>query len=380
LRDFPENAQLHSHYGLALQRTGRGNPREHYLAAIQFEPKQAEFYYQLASVSPASLTAEHVANLNQITNSDPAQSAAAHFALGLNFQDRQQYESAWQSFTAGNLSQEGSYLRVENETLTKQIVDQYTSSYCAASNDAQLGCTENDVHQQRVPIYIVSMPRSGSTLVEQILASHPQAEGLGESRILHQIQRLLVQGDTQGRDFPAAANNPTSELLNELRLELHRQTFGQTNDAQWVIEKTLDNHRFLGLIAQLQPNARVIICQRDWRDVFVSCYSHRFKNLPHTRKLDDLQHYYEQFQTLVKHWESVLPLPIHTVHYEQLVESPDSVTRQLVDFCGMPWSEECLEFQQGKDIVKTASLDQIRKPIYSTSVGRWQTYAKFLGQ
>jgi hypothetical protein len=147
-----------------------------------------------------------------------------------------------------------------------------------------------------------------------------------------------------------------------------------------VIEKTLDNHRFLGLIAQLQPNARVIICQRDWRDVFVSCYSHRFKNLPHTRKLDDLQHYYEQFQTLVKHWESVLPLPIHTVHYEQLVESPDSVTRQLVDFCGMPWSEECLEFQQGKDIVKTASLDQIRKPIYSTSVGRWQTYAKFLGQ
>ncbi|MFT5301299.1 MAG: tetratricopeptide (TPR) repeat protein [Mariniblastus sp.] len=413
LKDFPKNAHLHSHYGLALQRTGQDNPAKHYLKAIELAPNEAEFYYQLASTSPNSLKPEHVANLQRIADSKSSHVDAAHFALGLYHQSQQQHAPAWQAFSAGNAALQGEYLRQENETLTQRIVAQYDAPFfstCpndtapaqtdrAQTDRAQTDSAQTDrahserAHSERagseragsnsdnatgVPIYIVSMPRSGSTLVEQILASHPLAHGLGESRVLHRIQKMLIAGDTQGRDFPMAAANMTSELLQQLRLELYRNTFDKSDGANWVIDKTLDNHRFLGLVAQLQPTARIIVCHRDPRDIFTSCFSHRFKNLPHTRSLEDLEHYYEQFQQLVTHWETTLPLPIHTVQYEQLVEAPDSVTRQLVAFCGMPWSDDCLAFERGNKVVKTASLDQVRKPIYKTSVGRWEPYAEFL--
>ena len=384
LKETPNNAQLHSHYGLMLQRTGTGDATAHYLKAIELQPNEAEFYYQLASTAPEQLEPEHIADLKSMIATDP-NADAAHFSLGNYYHIQGDHQSAWQAFTAGNqaqshtqrsqsgppneTSQPSGYMRQQNETLTQRIVKQYCQGFFATPAQEE--------REDYTPIYLVSMPRSGSTLVERILASHPEASGLGESRVLHQIQKLLVAGDAQNRDFPMAAADLTIEQCQQFGHEIEKRTHA-SRDTRWTIDKTLDNHRFLGLIAQLQPNARVIVCQRDPRDIFVSCYSHRFKNLPHTRNLQDLQHYFEQFQILVEHWKTALPLPIHTVHYEALVKSPALVTRQLVDFCGMPWSEECQNFHKGKGTVKTASIDQVRKPIYTSSVGRWQAYADFL--
>jgi hypothetical protein len=148
---------------------------------------------------------------------------------------------------------------------------------------------------------------------------------------------------------------------------------------QRITDKMLLNFLHLGLIALLFPQARVIHCRRDPLDTCVSCFFQNFRGLTFTLDLADLGNYYRDYERLMDHWRRALPLPMFKVVYEDLVASPEDVSRRLIDFCGLPWDERCLRSHESSRPVRTVSKLQVRQPIYSSSVGRWRRYESHLG-
>jgi tetratricopeptide (TPR) repeat protein len=267
-----------------------------------------------------------------------------------------------------------------------------------------------------VPVFVVGMIRSGTSLVEQILASHPQAYGAGELRdialLTADLQRRLrrhgahepagqASGESETVAWPLArsASSPGAQpppriagsyleylphvdaaLTRELADEYLRKLQQRSGDAIRVADKNPMNFAYLGLIATLLPRARIIHCRRDPRDICLSCYFRDFQDpFPFKHDLRHLAAYYLQYERLMAHWHAVLPLQILDVQYESLIADPESTTRRLLSICGLPWDERCLRFHENDRPVRTASRFQVRQPIYQSAVGRWKHYEAHLG-
>jgi tetratricopeptide (TPR) repeat protein len=238
-----------------------------------------------------------------------------------------------------------------------------------------------------VPVFILGMPRSGTSLVEQILASHPAVHGAGE---LSEIGRLVLSlsrlPGPQGASAPGSG--PYPECLAELSTEGARALAApylqglrqRSSTAARITDKMPENYLHLGLIALLWPRARIIHCRRHPLDVCLSCYFQNFKQLNFTLDLRDLGLYHRGYERLLAHWRALLPLRVCEVVYEELVADQEAVSRRLLAFCGLDWDDHCLEFQKNKRAVQTASKLQVREPIYTRAVGRWRRYEKYLGE
>ncbi|MDR3440460.1 sulfotransferase [Telmatospirillum sp.] len=222
------------------------------------------------------------------------------------------------------------------------------------------------------PIFIVGMPRSGTTLAEQILSSHPAVHGAGE---LTKLASLLEEGTLRrvaadgqpATDFPALAER----YLEELRR--------RAPDAPHVVDKAPHNFMFLGFIHLMLPNARIIHCMRDPRDVCWSCFKTLFVDgHAWSCDLEDLGRYYLAYQRLMAHWHRVLPGRIFDLRYEDLVGDFEPTARRLVAHCGLDWTDACLQFHKTERSVRTASAAQVRQPIYGHAIGQWQIYAEQL--
>ncbi len=240
-----------------------------------------------------------------------------------------------------------------------------------------------------LPVFIVGMMRSGTTLAEQILASHPRVHGAGELTDLGDLTRTLPRrlGTPPDAQVCGAAEDRYPECLARLDaatahavakeyLQKLRQLGGT---ATRVVDKMPMNCFQLGLIATLFPGARVIHCRRDPVDVCLSCYFQNFAN-PHLFTLDlrHLGHYYREYERLMAHWVKVLPLPLLDLHYEELTADQEAASRRLLAFCGLEWDERCLRFHDTQRVVHTSSILQVRQPMYRSSVGRWKRYEAHL--
>lgn len=226
------------------------------------------------------------------------------------------------------------------------------------------------------PVFVVGMPRSGTTLTEQILASHPHIHGCGE---LPTIAHLAA---AQGPQWPDMALQLSASWLQQ-EAERYLQIATRRADAgmRRLIDKAPLNYHHLGLIARLFPNARVIWCQRDPRDIALSIYSENFSfSSVFAADLAAIAHTISLHERLMQHWQAVLPLPIHTLAYEALVADPEVETRKLLDFLDIPWDNACLAFHQREATVQTPSRWQVREPIHSRSTGRWKRYAEHFNQ
>ncbi len=214
--------------------------------------------------------------------------------------------------------------------------------------------------------------------MEQILSQHSKVHGAGE---LKDVWRLVADlpaklGADQG--FPeclAVLNAATSREMAEAHL---RRLTLLGGSAVRVVDKMLDNFLYLGLIAVLFPKARVIHCRRDPRDACLSCFFQYFRGLSFTWDLEDLAHYHRDYERLMAHWRAVLPLPLLDVAYEEVVADLEGTSRRLVAFCGLEWEDGCLRFHENPRSVRTMSTVQVRQPIYSSSIGKWQRYAAHL--
>jgi tetratricopeptide (TPR) repeat protein len=228
-----------------------------------------------------------------------------------------------------------------------------------------------------LPVFVVGMMRSGTTLAEQIIASHPQAHGAGELRDIGRIVGLL--GQRLGDEHPEALHRldaATAQALADDYLQRLRQLGGS---AVRVVDKFPTNFLYLGLIAALFPRARVVHCRRDPVDTCLSCYFQNFADpLPYKHELAQLGHYFREYERLMAHWARVLPLPVFELRYEELTADPEAVSRQLIAFCGLDWDERCLRFHESRRPVRTASALQVRQPVYRSSVGRWKRYESHL--
>lgn len=282
-------------------------------------------------------------------------------------------KTAFDYFARGNSWQSRftPYREEARRTLFSQIKENFTHAGHPVAPEAA----------QPNPIFILGMPRSGTTLLEQALDCHNLIHGAGELTALGDLaHNVLPQyADTSfPRCIPADAASPevydrvAASYLSLLRTHSPRKPF--------VCDKMPSNFLYIGLIMRLFPNARILHCRRNAMDTCFSIYTHLFRgNHEYGNDLAALGRYYRMYDDLVRHWETTYPGRIHTVQYERLVEDFEPTMRGIFDYLGLQWDDACLRFYENKRQVKTLSRNQVNKPLYFSSVGRWKAYEKYLG-
>jgi tetratricopeptide (TPR) repeat protein len=239
-----------------------------------------------------------------------------------------------------------------------------------------------DGEPSSIPVFIVGMPRSGTTLIEQILASHPKVFGAGEIGDLDIAIEALRAKDKIVAHYPELAAELSPDQLRRLGADYLRRICALAPAAERITNKTPENFVFLGLIRTALPNARVIHVRRDPLDTCFSCFLQNFNKgaVPYAYDLAELGRFYRAYDALMEHWRAVLPAEsMLEVRYEDVVADLEGQARRIVAYCGLEWDARCLEFQNADRPVRTASVAEVRQPIYATSIGRWRAYQPFLG-
>jgi len=339
--------------------------------ALQVEPKMPHAWAALVSLHKASPSdRQWLQRAQQIAASGiaPLEEASLRFAIGKYFDDIEQFEHAFRSYQRANellKSVAEDYDPGARTRLVDDLIRVYSKPTLAA---AKAGASDSIK-----PVFVVGMMRSGTSLAEQILASHPAVAGAGE---------LQFWNDAVRRYESVIRREPLGEAIRQQLADGYLRTLtGHAAGAARVIDKTPVNADYLGVIHSVFPNARIIHLQRDPIDTCLSCYFQQLSpSLNFTMDLRDLAHYYRQYQRLMAHWRATLPPDaIMEVPYAGLVADQEGWSRRLLQFIGLDWNERCLDFHRTERAVVTASFWQVRQKIYSNSVQRWRNYRKFIG-
>jgi len=223
------------------------------------------------------------------------------------------------------------------------------------------------------------MPRSGTSLVEQILDSHPDVCGLGELPLIGRFVKSLPALLNTDQPYPDCMAELTQDVLEIFARQYQTHTIRLNKEPRHIVDKMPGNFQFLGLIQALFPGSRIIHCRRDPLDTCLSCYFHEF-NASHnySTELRDLGVFYLGYQRLMEHWSDALSLPLLELDYETLIQDTERVCRELLKFCGLDWNDQCLLFYENARDVGTASHEQVRNPISAVSIGRWKNYRRHL--
>lgn len=297
--------------------------------------------------------------------------ASIHFKLGKHYDETDDYDRAFDHYERGNALTPAQFNREKLVRFVDDSIAIYSPSFVRRMPRA--------ANPSKLPVFIVGMPRSGTSLVEQILASHPRVYGAGE---LPHIGRIVQQlsNELRGQGFPLCIPNLTQRLLDSSAIDHLRVLRELDGRAARVTDKMPYNFRYLGLISQLFPMAPIIHCTRHPLDTCLSCFFANFGTVGHdfSYNLQTVGEFYIQYQRLMNHWESVLPDRILQVPYAHLVQEQEKISRRLITFCGLNWDNRCRDFHQTDRFVFTLSYDQVRQPIYTRSLDRWKHYEKHL--
>lgn len=304
--------------------------------------------------------------------------AAVHFGLGQVYDARNEFERAAEHLAFANRLQK-QHRDAHNQRYDPILQHASASSLIRLYSPDFFARVRGFGNPSELPVFVVGMPRSGTTLVEQIMASHPRVHGAGERRLAHQsLQRL-----PQALGLPSLSQLEPALVTKEAILDCadwHLQQLRQLSEgrADRVVDKMPDNYQNLGWLATIFPKARYIHCRRDVRDVALSCWTTNFSRIRWANDLEYLAQRILDYLRLMAHWRSVLPAPILEIDYEELVADQEGQSRRLIDWLGLEWDAACLEFHKTGRLVRTASVAQVRQPMYSRSVQRWKHYEKAL--
>lgn len=296
-----------------------------------------------------------------------------YFSLGKLYDKVGLYESAFRNFHQGNELRKKdtnqSYSVAALKKCYNTLINTCDTNFFAKRSDFGIA-TE-------LPVFIIGMPRSGTTLVEQILASHPKIFGADELPYLPEIETQIINSDSNflAHDITALDSQKTANLALQY---LDRINMLSTNSTR-IVDKLPRNFERLWLITMLFPQTRIIHCRRHPMDTCLSCYFTNF-TIPHGYKNDlkTLGLFYRQYHRLMEHWQKTLPVKILTIQYEDLVRNQEEISRKIIEFMDLEWDDRCLNFNKKSRFVHTASATQVRKKIYRTSIKRWKNYYKFL--
>jgi hypothetical protein len=301
------------------------------------------------------------------------QQAALHFGLGKAYSDLGRHAIAFEHLLQGNAIKHR--LDEYDERAHLDMMRHIEKVFTAELLRRQPGLGD----PSPLPVLIVSLPRSGSTLIEQILASHPRVHGAGELRVLARAAKSF-RGRRVEECFPEIANHLSAEQLRQFGARYADHLRSLAPAAERVTDKMPSNYLYAGLIHMALPNARIIHARRDPLDTCVSCFTHHFGVKSFSSDLGTLGRYYRSYDALMAHWRAVLPPGVMLeVQYEELVADFENSARRIVEFCGLDWDPRCLAFYETKRPVRTASVLQVREPIFTRSIGRWRDYEPWLG-
>lgn len=289
------------------------------------------------------------------------------FTLGKLCDNSQQYDRAFKHYQQGNELRPALFnIQKHSQGIDTSIRIQTADFFDDAADSA---------NKSNRPIFIVGMPRSGTSLVEQILASHSDVFGAGELAKISQLAHSLSALSNTNKPYPEILESVNKKILQQCADQYLQHLNDINTDALRVVDKMPGNFFYLGLIQLLFPNARVIHCKRQPLDNCLSCYFQDFfQSMDWCYEQKNLAVYYHAYKKLMTHWKQTLKIPIMDVSYEELVADQENISRKLMGFCDLDWSDDCLEFHKAKRFVATASYDQVRQPMYKKSVARWKNY------
>jgi len=376
-------ADLHLSVAHSLKTLGRQTAAvESYRTAAAVRTNFGDAYWSLANLKTYRFTDGEIAGMRTAEEAPATQLVDRYhlcFALGKALEDRRDFEGSWYYYERGNALKK-TEIRYQPESMeinARLQAEVCTREFLAARAGA--GSLARD------PIFIVGLPRSGSTLLEQILASHSEVEGTQE---LADIPRIVqdLQGREADRDSPGHARYPRvlAELTGEDFLKLGEKYLGDTRiyrtGRPYFIDKMPNNFRHLGLIHLMLPNARIIDARRE---PMACCFSN-FKQLfasgqEFTYSIEDIARYYRSYVALMAHWDAVLPGKILRIQHEEVVDDLEGNVRRMLDFCGLDFEPACLEFHKTERSIRTASSEQVRQPLFKDGLDQWRNFEPWLG-
>ena len=376
----PEYAEAFSNLGNALKSEGRlDEAMEALETAIRLKPDFVEPHFGLSVLKTYVEGDPHMAMLERrepTLEKLPIETNIRYwFALGKIHEDLGNHDASFSAYEKGNQLKKSllAWDEAEDDLMLEQLMTIFTKDFFASR--------PKPTHSSKAPIFIVGMPRSGTTLLEQILSTHPGVFGAGELKDLNELV-ISAMPNASDAEYPNAVADFSSERFKELGEQYIERVWRNAPEATRITDKMPSNFFYIGMIHLMLPGAKIIHAMRDPMDSCFSCYSRLF-NKAHVRfsyDLGTLGRYYARYIKLMRHWHEVLPPgTILDLRYEDMVADTEGQARRALAYLDLPWDDNCLEFHSNKRRVKTASLAQVRKPIYKTSVARWKHYEKHLG-
>ena len=342
-----------------------------YETAIEHAGDFGDAYWSLANTKTYKFTPALLAQMaTQVSKSSISLEDKIHicFALGRGYEDRGDAELSFHYYQLGN--------SLKKRTLqfdirrTESALQAQKSAFAKKDFNKASGCQATD------PIFIVGLPRAGSTLLEQILASHSKVDGTME---LHDVLGIASSLSQHATPYPMNVTSLNDEILLQLGEKYLSQTQAYRQQAPFFIDKMPNNFIHIGLIKKILPNAKIIDARRNPMDCCFSGYKQLFgEGQEFSYSLSDIGRYYNAYKDLMEHWHKVLPGEILTVHHEDVLDDLEGEVKRILAFCGLEFEEACLAFHKTKRVIKTPSSEQVRQPLYKTGLGQWRPFNSFL--
>jgi tetratricopeptide (TPR) repeat protein len=373
----PKHAEAQNNLGAIYTAQGKlAEAIQCFNAAIRARPSFVEAHCNLSSLKKYTEDDAHVLVLEALSetlhNASIDDRVRLNFALGKARDDLGDQRAAFAAYTLGNALKyrQHSYDECNADATLAAFIETFSKMYFETTAQPVL------IDNNRIPIFIVGMPRSGTTLLEQMLASHPAIYGAGELSTFNDVisGALSMQA---GPQLVKQAAELSADAARHCAENYLTRVWSLASDSRYITDKMPANYFWVGLIQRLLPQAKIIHARRDPLDVALSCFTRLFDDpsMTFTYDLAVLGRYYRRYAELMQHWHAVLPAgAILDVRYEEVVATPERQIRRMLDFIGLPWHAATLNFHTHRRSVKTASLAQVRQPLYGGSVGRWRNF------
>ena len=408
LKMEPKNGLIWAEYGTVLTKLANYQEgKDAYLKALEFKPNSprvhlslghvyktmgkidksinsykntiiqnnlsGEAYWSLANLKTYSFSENEIKDMEKALNGDISdiERSQMHFALGKAYEVMKDFDKSFKNYYEGNRAKKNLIKYSSNDTTenTKKILEFFSQENI--QNLSKSSTNDKD------PIFVLGMPRSGSTLVDQIISSHSKVDGTQELPNIIKIASELNNIDQN--TYPDVLKALDDKELGDLGKNYMQETAWARDNAPFFIDKMPNNFIHIGLIKTILPNAKIIDTRRDPMDTCFSCYKQFFaRGQLFTYSLEDLGNYYTDYIKAMNHWHNIYGKDIFTVHYDSVINKTEETIRELIDYCNLPFEKECLEFYKSSRPVKTPSAEQVRQPIYKSGLNYWKNYEKHL--
>ena len=370
----PDSPRVHLSLGHVYKTMGEiDNSIDSYKNTILQNNLSGEAYWSLANLKTYSFSENEIIDMEKTLKGDMSdiERSQMHFALGKAYEVNKDFDKSFKNYYKGNKVKKGliKYSSDDTTDKTKKILNFF--------NQENIKKLAKSSIEDRDPIFVLGMPRSGSTLVDQIISSHSKVDGTQE---LPNIIKIAGELNTNNQNnYPDVLKELDESKLSNLGKDYISETAWARDNAPFFIDKMPNNFIHIGLIKTILPNAKIIDTRRDPMDTCFSCFKQFFaRGQLFTYSLEDLGNYYIDYIRAMNHWHNVYGKDIYTVHYDNVINETEETIRELIDYCELPFEKECLEFYNSSRPVKTPSAEQVRQPIYKSGLNYWKNYEKHL--